>query len=142
MNFMVQERGQQARRMFVTIAALAVGVSLSFGGWVYVDRQAESNASDLFESDAGSAIAEIEREIERHVGVVEETAAFAEATWPGTVAEWREFTDGRVTGGTKLAFSSTAGVIERVPADQVDEFEARETATSGAPFQILSLIHI
>lgn len=125
--------------MFVTIAALAVGVALSFGGWVYVDRQAESNARDLFESDAGSAIAEIEREIERHVGVVEETAAFAEATWPGTVAEWREFTDGRVTGGTKLAFSSTAGVIERVPADQVDEFEARETATSGAPFQILEL---
>lgn len=135
---MVQARGQ-FKRALLAISLLAIGVGLSFAGSIYVDREAESNARNLFESDAGFAIAEIEREIERHVAVVEETTAFAEATWPGSVGQWRNFTDGRVTGGTHLAFSSTAGLIERVPADQIDEFEARETALAGQPFQILEI---
>ncbi len=126
-------------RLLPFALVLMVGVGLSFAAAAYTDQQAESRASALFERDASSATAEIEREIERHVGVVEETAAFAEATWPGSVNEWREFTDGRVTGGTALAFTSTAGVIERVPADQIAAFEAREAASSGEPFTLLEL---
>ncbi len=127
------------KRLLLVLAVLAVGLGLSFGGSIYIDRQAKSNSESLFESDAASAIAEIEREIERHVVVVEETVAFAEATWPGNLNEWRDFNDGRITGGTLYAFSSTAGVIERVPVDQIEALEARETASSGQPFAVVEI---
>ncbi len=135
---MVQVRGR-LRRLIVAIAVLVVGLMASLGGSAYVDRQSETDARNLFERDASAAIAEIEREIERHVVAVEETVAFAEATWPGNVTEWRNFNDGRITGGTHFAFSSTAGIIERVPADQIGELEARETASSGEPFNVVEL---
>ena len=130
----------QMRRLFPVAAALAVGLLLSFLASAYVDRQIESDSATLFELDAASATAEIEREIERHIGVVEETTAFARATWPGDLEQWRTFTDGRITGGTHFAFSSTAGVIERIPANQIDDVEARETANSGQPFQIIDFL--
>lgn len=135
---MIDSRGS-VRHLLLLCVAMTAGLCASFAAAIYVERQSDSDAQRLFQRDAASAIAEIEREIERHVEVVEDSVAFAQATWPVNLEEWREFTAGRVTGGTHLAFTSTAGVIERVPADQIDEFEARETAAAGQPFQIVEL---
>jgi len=55
--------------------------------------------------------------------------AFSAATWPGDIDEWRTYVQSRVTGGTHLAFTSTAGFVERVPAGQVDAVVERERAT-------------
>ncbi len=125
--------------LLLILVVFVLGVGLSLAAAAYIEQEARSSAQRLFEREATSATTEIEREIERHVQVVEETVAFAEATWPGSVDEWRDFTHGRVTGGTHLAFTSTAGVLERVPADQIAAFEAREAATSASPISLVEL---
>lgn len=117
-------------------SALIIGLVLSFGAATYVDRQIDEDAQRAFDRDAAAATAEIEREIERHVGVIDELAAFSAATWPGELDEWRAFTAGRVTGGTFLAFSSTAGFIERVPVDDLEAMQEREARSTGMPFEV------
>ncbi len=131
---------RRAVRMMLPVATvLLIGTLLSVIGASVVSRQVRADSVAAFERDADASTREIEREIERHIGVVEDVSSFAEATWPGDINEWRSYLDRRVTGGNFLAFSSTAGLIERVPVDQIDAFEARETETSGRPFVIESL---
>ncbi len=117
-----------------SIVVLGIIASLALAS--YVGTQNIGDSEQAFDRDASAATAEIEREIERHVTVIDDTVQFAESTWPGEIDEWRHYVEGRITGGTHLAFSSTAALIERIPADQVEAVTERESATSGRPFSI------
>lgn len=111
---------------FCCLAALAVVATLVVAER---DRAVEER---IFARDANAALAEVEREIERHLDVIDDLGAFALATWPGEIEEWRSFIDRRVTGGTHLAFTSTAGLVERVPAHRVDALVEREREADPA----------
>jgi len=116
-----------ASRSFVPAIATFIGVLLAFAVVsVLLSRSEERERNRLFESEAAAAFADIERQIGSHITVVEDLASFAEATWPGDIDEWRRYLDGRVTSGNGLAFTSTAGFVEVVPASEIDAVVARE----------------
>lgn len=105
---------------FGAVALIAVGLA------VLVNQRNEDVQDQLFERDASAAFADIEREIESHLTVVEDVSSFADATWPGDIHEWRRYLEGRVTGGTHLGFTSTAGLVELIAADDLDAVIERE----------------
>lgn len=92
---------------------------------VVADRNAALERQ-LFERDVAFVMADMEQEIQRHLTVVEDVASFAAATAPGDLEQWRTYLEGRVTSGSYLAFTSTAGFVERVPAEDLDAVIARE----------------
>ncbi len=122
-----------------TLPVAVIGLLFSAIAAVAVHQQIRAASERNFQRDSEMAVNSIDREIERHVNVIDDISAFASATWPGDLHEWRRYLDGRVTAGNYLAFTSTAGLIERVPFDEVAEFEERERVSSGEPFGILDI---
>lgn len=103
------------------------GVALAFVVVAILLGQREASEQRvLFDTEASEAFASIEDEIQSHITVIDDLTAFIDATWPGDIEEWRRYISGRVNAGNDLAFTSTAGFIELVPASELDAVIARE----------------
>lgn len=117
---------RRARSLGPALATFAAVASLTLALAFLLNQRSNGVQDRLFERDAAAAFADIEREIESHLTVVEDVSAFADATWPGDIDEWRRYLEGRVTGGTNLGFTSTAGLVELIPADDLEAVVERE----------------
>ncbi len=140
-----EEMDSDTRRLRAVLPVLSIivfGCIASLAAAKYINSVNEAAFSQAFDRDAAAATASIEREIERHVDVVGDMVQFTDSTWPGDIDQWRHYVQGRVTGGTHLGFSSTAGVIERVPADDLASFELREAIAAGRPFEVVELLPV
>lgn len=127
------------RAIVAAIPVLALGIALSIGLGAVIDARIEVTRERDFEREANEATNAITREIERHARAFDDIDLFAESTWPGDLDEWQQFVSGRLHQDTLPAFSASAGAIERVPPDRVDEVIARETESTGTPFTISPL---
>jgi diguanylate cyclase (GGDEF)-like protein len=132
-----RHKSSRLRSVLAVAPVVALGVFLTLVAAYTVQRRADDVGERSFRQQSDIISESIERQIERHVEAVEDTTAFAEATWPGDIHEWRAYITERVQSDDYLAFSSSPGLVERVPVAEHAAFEAREAESSGVPFAVV-----
>ncbi len=131
-----RQESSRLRTALAVAPVAALGVFLTLVAAYTVQRRADDVGERSFDQQSEIISESIERQIERHVEAVEDATAFAEATWPGDIHEWRAYITERVGSDEFLAFSSTPGLVEVVPVAEQSAFEAREAQSSGLPFGV------